>query len=71
MKAILIAFLLLATVIFLPSLTLARELKATEVFNNGDPQKPAIKCDPNKSYRSCLPPKAAPKATCNPYSRNC
>ncbi|TKY66271.1 hypothetical protein E2542_SST09138 [Spatholobus suberectus] len=71
MKAVLIAFLLLTSVFYLPSSTLARELKAVETFQTGDPTKPAIKCDPNKPYSGCLPPKTPAKPPCSDYTRNC
>ncbi|KAL2337050.1 hypothetical protein Fmac_011496 [Flemingia macrophylla] len=67
MKGFLIAFLLLASVFFLPSSTLARQLyekavDATPVTpGTGDPNKPAIKCDPGKPYSECLKPKTPPK----------
>jgi len=41
-------------------------------FETGDRNKPAIKCDPSKPYRSCFPPsKARPAPPCSLYTRNC
>ncbi|KAK7339525.1 hypothetical protein VNO77_20197 [Canavalia gladiata] len=72
MKGILIAiFLLLASVIFPPTSTIARELKATERLQTGDPTKPAINCDPNKPYSSCVPPKPPAAPRCPTYTRKC
>ncbi|KAL1361100.1 hypothetical protein HN51_006471 [Arachis hypogaea] len=77
MKAIFIAFLLLASMAFLPSSTLAaRELVAVKgekaavyVVDPNNPKGPAIKCPPNTPYERCLNP-PAPK--CNKvYSRGC
>ncbi|QCE11069.1 hypothetical protein DEO72_LG10g2302 [Vigna unguiculata] len=65
MKAILIAFLLFASLFFLPTSTTARQLKEGS-FQTGDPNKPAVNCPPGQSYRSCSPsPK--PKPPCSPY----
>ncbi|QCE11071.1 hypothetical protein DEO72_LG10g2304 [Vigna unguiculata] len=67
MKAILIAFLLFASLFFLPTSTTARQLKEGS-FQTGDPNKPAVNCPPGQSYRSCSPsPK--PKPPCSPYKR--
>ncbi|QCE11086.1 hypothetical protein DEO72_LG10g2319 [Vigna unguiculata] len=76
MKAILIAFLLFASVFFLPTSTLARELKE-ETFQTGDPNNPAVKCSPGEGYRNCSPsstPPAPPTLSappCSDYTRNC
>ncbi|KAL4322828.1 hypothetical protein AHAS_Ahas14G0249500 [Arachis hypogaea] len=64
MKAIFIAFLLLASMAFLPSSTLAaRELVAvkgekatTVVVDPNNPKGPAVKCPPNTPYEKCLNP---------------
>ncbi|KAK7395566.1 hypothetical protein VNO78_16128 [Psophocarpus tetragonolobus] len=67
MKAILIAFLLFLSVFFLPSSTLARELKASEKFDQtsstGDP---VTSCTRNPT-KPCYPP----KKQCPIYTRNC
>ncbi|KAG5227129.1 hypothetical protein IMY05_017G0087600 [Salix suchowensis] len=59
MKAFLIAFILLATVVFSPlSTCTARQLV----------EKTPFKCVKGY-YRSCVPP--TPKKRCSPYIRNC
>ncbi|KAK8466653.1 hypothetical protein PHAVU_008G140113 [Phaseolus vulgaris] len=70
MKAILIAFLLFASLFILPTSTLARQLKGVSPGTR-DPNNPAIKCDPGKSYRTCNPAAAKPTPPCSPYVRNC
>ncbi|KAL2337051.1 hypothetical protein Fmac_011497 [Flemingia macrophylla] len=78
MKGFLIAFLLLASVFFLPSSTLARQLYETEAVDatpvarrTGDPSKSAIKCDPGKPYGECQKPIKAPKRQCPGYKQSC
>ncbi|KAL2337052.1 hypothetical protein Fmac_011498 [Flemingia macrophylla] len=77
MKGFLIAFLLLASVFFLPSSTLARQLyekavDATPVTRRtGDPSKSTIKCDPGKPYGECQKPIKAPKRQCPGYKQSC
>ncbi|KAK7373476.1 hypothetical protein VNO80_06885 [Phaseolus coccineus] len=69
MKAILIAFLLFASLFMLPTSTLGRELKGVS-SGTGDPNSPAIKCDP--AYRRCIPPaKPPPPPPCSIFVRNC
>ncbi|ESW12758.1 hypothetical protein PHAVU_008G139900 [Phaseolus vulgaris] len=69
MKTILIAFLLFASLFTLPTSTLARQLKGVSLGTR-DPNNPTIKCDPGKSYRTCIPAKK-PTPPCSPYVRNC
>ncbi|KAG2405162.1 uncharacterized protein HKW66_Vig0044170 [Vigna angularis] len=70
MKAILIAFLLFASLFFFPTLTMARQLNegTFQTGNPNDPNNPAIKCPPCQPYRNCLP---SPTPPCSPYVRNC
>ncbi|BAT84720.1 hypothetical protein VIGAN_04216100 [Vigna angularis var. angularis] len=75
MKAIFIAFLLFASLFFLPTSTMARQLKEGS-FQTGDPTKPAVKCSPGQGYRNCIPsraptPPTSPAPPCSAYSRNC
>nr|ACU20560.1 unknown [Glycine max] len=65
MKAILVFFLLLASIFFLPSSTLAGQLEGGVTPGTNDPN---IRCSPGGSYRSCLPP-SPPKPPCDPYIR--
>ncbi|KAK4284278.1 hypothetical protein QN277_001133 [Acacia crassicarpa] len=77
-KAILIAFLIWVSTIFLfqlPCSTHARLLveKTPVTPPTTNPNKPAVPCRPGIPYTQCLPPKAAaPKRPCpNPYERGC
>ncbi|KAJ6752931.1 hypothetical protein OIU74_027719 [Salix koriyanagi] len=71
MKAFLIAFILLATVVFSPlSTCTARQLVEKSVSYGAliAPAKAPFKCVKGY-YRSCVPP--TPKKRCSPYIRNC
>ncbi|KAG5002194.1 hypothetical protein AAZX31_08G328600 [Glycine max] len=70
MKAILVFILLLASIFFLPSSTLARQL---EVVTGGtqNPNNPAFKCSRGGSYRPCAPSNSPPRPPCNGYIRSC
>ncbi|KOM37704.1 hypothetical protein LR48_Vigan03g108600 [Vigna angularis] len=80
MKAIFIAFLLFASLFFLPASTMARELKEG-TFQTGDPNNAAVNCPPGQSYRSCNPSSTTPTPPtsseppppppCSDYRRNC
>ncbi|KAK4284277.1 hypothetical protein QN277_001132 [Acacia crassicarpa] len=76
-KAILIAFLIWVSTIFLfqlPCSTHARLLvektPVTSPTTNGN--KPAVSCPRNYTrYTRCIPEAAAPKPPCNMYVRGC
>ncbi|KAG5138591.1 hypothetical protein JHK82_023322 [Glycine max] len=68
MKAIIVFFLLLASVFFLPSSTLARQLLQKETNETRDPTHPAT-CSSNNGYINCKP--SAPSRRCPIYSRHC
>ncbi|KAK4284279.1 hypothetical protein QN277_001134 [Acacia crassicarpa] len=74
-KAILIAFLIWVSTIFLiqlPCSTHARLLveKTSITSRTRNKNKPAVQCPPNTPYPGCLP--AAPKPSCrDPYKRGC
>ncbi|KAL1322980.1 hypothetical protein AAHE18_14G238100 [Arachis hypogaea] len=80
MKAIFIAFLLLASMAFLPSSTLAaREVKGEKAATytvvtapTKNPNNPIVNCPPNRGYRECrLKPRLPPAPKCSGYSRRC
>ncbi|KAI9127658.1 hypothetical protein K1719_000651 [Acacia pycnantha] len=73
-KAILIAFLVWVSTIFLfqlPCSTHARLLVEKTSVTSPTPgkNKPAVQCPPKTPYTRCLP--AAPKPPCDPYKRGC
>ncbi|XP_057757412.1 uncharacterized protein LOC130976542 [Arachis stenosperma] len=79
MKAIFIAFLLLASMAFLPSSTLAaREIKGEKAARHAavtaptnNPNKPSVNCPPSSPYRECLKPRPPPAPKCSDYTRRC
>ncbi|BAT84717.1 hypothetical protein LR48_Vigan03g170100 [Vigna angularis] len=83
MKAIFIAFLLFASLFFLPTSTMARQLKEGSV-QTGALKKNAVTCSPGKGYRKCVPsraptpptspaptPPTSPAPPCSLYTRQC
>ncbi|XP_054785580.1 uncharacterized protein LOC129292085 [Prosopis cineraria] len=75
-KAILIAFLILVSTIFLslPSSTHARlllETTSSVTSPSKDPNKPAVKCPPGSPYSSCIGKSRPSPAPCSDYTRNC
>ncbi|BAT84719.1 uncharacterized protein HKW66_Vig0044190 [Vigna angularis] len=67
-----IAFLLFASLFFLPTSTMARQLNGGTI-SRGNPNQP-LTCRNQGSYRNCLPLKLPPppsSQSCSSYKRSC
>ncbi|KAL4322829.1 hypothetical protein AHAS_Ahas14G0249600 [Arachis hypogaea] len=78
MKAIFIAYLLLASMLFLHififniGLTMKAATYTVVTAPTKNPNNPIVNCPPNRGYRECrLKPRLPPAPKCSGYSRRC